>query len=391
MNGLPKVTINVNNDRLGGSTQTADGIAAMVLTGASVTGKVQVGETIQVFSLNDAKAKGISETGTNAYAYKQVKQFYDEAKDGAELWLMLVAATVTMEDMADPTKAYAKKVLDDAKGTIRLLGLSRKSAIGVTVANGLDADVDKAVTKAQLLIKGYESKYKEASVIVDGKDFNGNVGDLKNYKEASNEFVSVLTANTDKSKNAAVGLLLGRLAKDPVMRNPARVKSGALPVTEGYFTNGEPIESIEDSWDAIHDKGYIFLRSFVGRAGYFFTDAPTCTVASNDLNDVPRVRTIYKARRIAYNTFVNELLDEIPLERNGKIAPAIIKSWQALVDNAISTQMTQNGEISGVRTSIDPNQDVLGTNQIKVTLSILPVGTAKYITVALGFTTRLTN
>ena len=363
----------------------------MVLTGASVTGKIQAGTSVQVFSLDDAIAKGITETGTNAYSYKHVKQFYDEAGEGAELWLMVVATTVTMEDMADPTEDYAKKLLDDAKGSIRLLGLSRKSATGITIANGLDADVDKAVNKAQLLIKGFADKYKEASVIVDGKDFNGNVADLKNYKEDDKEFVSVLHANTDGSKNAAVGLLLGRLAKDPVMRNPARVKSGSLPVTEAYFTNGEAIETLENSWDAIHDKGYIFLRSFVGRAGYFFTDAPTCMVESNDLNSIPRVRTIYKTRRIAYNAFTNELLDEIPLEANGSIAPALIKSWQALIDNAINSQMTAEGEISGSRTNIDPNQNILGTNEMKVELNILPVGYAKYITVELGFTTSLTN
>lgn len=391
MNGLPKIKINVNSNRLGGSIQTADGIAAMVLTGASVAGKIQVGQSVKVTGLEDAKTKGITETGTNAYAYKHVKQFYEEAGEGAELWAMVVDAAVTMEEMADPTEAYAKKLLDDAKGTVRLLGLSRKSAAGVTIANGLDEDVDKAVIKAQLLIKGYAEKYKEASVIIDGKDFNGTEADLKNYKEASNEFVSVLTANTDKSKNAAVGLLLGRLAKDPVMRNPARVKSGTLPVSNAYLTNGEPIEAYENSWDAIHDKGYIFLRSFVGRAGYFFTDAPTCMLESNDLSSIPRVRTIYKARRIAYNAFVNELLDEIPLEPNGKIAPVLIKSWQAVIDNALTSQMTQNGEISASRTSIDPNQDVLGTNEMKVTLKILPVGYAKYITVDLGFTTSLTN
>lgn len=391
MNGLPRVTINVNDDRLGQSQQTNDGIAAMVLTGASVSGKITAGVPVQVFSLDGAIAKGIAETGTNSYAYKHVKQFYDEAGDGAELWLMVVPATIAMSDMADITKPYAKKVFDDAKGSIRLLGLSRKSATGVTVANGLDADVDKTVTNAQVLIKQYAEKYKEASVLIDGKDFNGNGADLKNYREADKEFVSVEMVNSDGSKNAAIGLLLGRLAKDPVMRNPARVESGTLPINAAYFTNGEPIETLEDSWDAIHDKGYIIMRSFVGRAGYFFSHALTCTLQSSDFNSIPRVRTIYKARRIAYNALVSKILDEIPLEATGKIAPAVIKSWQALIDNAITAQMTSTGEISGNRTTLDPNQDVLGTNEIKVRLDIQPVGYAEYITVDLGFVTNLTN
>lgn len=388
--GLPKVTVQVNTDNLGQSAQTADGIAALVLTGDSVSGKIQTGTPVQLFSLDDAKTNGITETGINAYAYKHVKQFYDEAGTGAELWVMVVPDTITMADMADKTASYAKKVLDDAKGSVRLLGISRESAAGVTIANGVDEDVDNAVTNAQALIAEFANNFKSASVIIDGKDFNGTVGDLKDYTTSTSPFVSVALANSDGSKNAAVGLLIGRLAKDPVHRNPARVKSGALPITAAYLTDGTAIEESESSWDAIHNKGYIFLRTFVGRAGYFFTSAPTCNLAANDLNSIPRVRAIYKARRIAYGTFVTELLDEIPLNEDGAIAPVFIKNWQALIDAAITTQMTAEGELSGSQTLIDPTQDVLGSNEIKVTLNLLPVGYAKYITVELGFVTSLT-
>jgi hypothetical protein len=53
--------------------------------------------------------------------------------------------------------------------------------------------------------------------------------------------------------------------------------------------------------------------------------------------------------------------------------------------------MTVNGEISGCKATIDPNQDILSTNTIAMSLDILPVGYAKYITIDLGFTTSLTD
>ena len=53
--------------------------------------------------------------------------------------------------------------------------------------------------------------------------------------------------------------------------------------------------------------------------------------------------------------------------------------------------MTVEGEISGVRASIDPTQDILGTDELKATLDILPVGYSKYISIDLGFTTSLTS
>ena len=144
--GLPKVTINVNSDNLGQSAQTADGIAALVLTGASVTGKIQEGIPIKLTSLKAAETNGITKTGINAYAYKHLKQFFDEAGEGAELWIMVVPDTVTMAAMADKTEPYAKKVLDNANGTVRLLGVSRESDTGITITNGVDEDVDNAWT-----------------------------------------------------------------------------------------------------------------------------------------------------------------------------------------------------------------------------------------------------
>jgi len=389
MKGLPKVTVSLADGRLGQSQQTADGIAGMILTGAAVSGKIQLGTPIQIFSLNEAKNQGITENGTNAYAYKQVKQFYDQTGSGAALWLMLVAQSVTMEQMADGTKNYAPALLNAAKGQIRLLGISRKSAAGVTISNGLDADVDKAAVNAQSLSTQYAKNYQDFSVIIDGKDFNGKTDNLKDYTTDDKQFVSIYLSNADGSKNADIGLLLGRLAKDPVQRSPGRVRSGPLPMPQAYFTSKETVESIDSAWDTLHDKGYIFLRYFIGRAGYFFSDGSNCTQASSDLNRIPRVRTLYKARRLAYQVFAGNILEEIPLEPGGQIAPALIKSWQAQMDTALNQQMTAQGEISGARTQIDPHQDVLGTNEMKVRLDVQPVGYARYISVELGFKTNI--
>lgn len=387
--GLPRVKIAVIGDQLGQVQATSDGVTGMVLTGVAVAGKVSVGLSYQLFNLKEAEALGIEATGSNAYPYKQIKRFYDKAPNGTPLWIMLVATTVSMETMADKTEPYAKKLVDDAKGAIRLLGLSRKSATGVTVSNGLDEDVAAAQIKAQELVKSYVEKYKEFSVVIDGKDFNGTVADLKNYRESDKEFVSILIANSDGGKNADVGLLLGTLAGDPVQRSPARVKSGALPIDLAYFTNGDVIEKYEDAWDTIHNLGYIFMRAFVGRTGYFFTDAPTTILGSSDFNDMTRVRAIYKARRVAYNVLVQELNDEVPLQADGTIVPAFVKSYQGAIDNALAVTMTANGEISDAKSNVPASQNVLGTNTLMATVKVLPVGYSKYIDVELSFAVSL--
>jgi uncharacterized protein YeeX (DUF496 family) len=88
---------------------------------------------------------------------------------------------------------------------------------------------------------------------------------------------------------------------------------------------------------------------------------------------------------------INNLSDEIPVTESGTIHPAIIKSWQNEVENAVNNLMTANGELSGFKANIDPNQNVLGTNKLEVKLSPQPVGYAKEIDVYIGFTTQITN
>ncbi|QKX04883.1 hypothetical protein HN014_08115 [Aquimarina sp. TRL1] len=387
MSNLPDVKININTEGISQSLQTQDGIAGMILTGAAVSGKIQLNTPEVVYSVSDAESKGITATGRNDYAYKQIQQFYDEAKSGAELWIMLVSADVLTSDMLDKNKEYSKTLFNSSKGTIRLLGVSRKATLPAETENGIDKDVELSVLKAQSLIEEYAPRFKEASVIIDGANYTGEPTELKDYTQNNDEFVSVLLANSDGSTNACVGLLLGRLAKDPVQRNPGRVRSGALPILQGYLTNKEKVDNQENHWNTLHKKGYIIMRSFAGRSGYFFSHAPTAVTAQNNLNTIPRVRTIYKARRLSYNVFIDEILEEIPIDASGKIAPALIKGWEAKIDTTLNREMTAKGEISSIRVNIPPDQDILSNDQLQLSLDIQPVGNAGNIVINLGFAT----
>lgn len=391
MNELPRVKINLGNGNLSQTAQTADGVVGLVITGQTVAGtdKVTIGKSYQLFSLAQAEALGIAETGVNAFAYQQLKDFYAIAKTGAEIWIMLVASTVTLEGAADETNDFAAKLLQDAKGAIRTLAISKKSATGVTAGEGLDADVHTAVPKAQQLAETVTLRNRPIRVVLDGKDFTGVVADLKDYKEDTKNRVAIFIGNSDGSKNAAIGAFLGRKASVSVQRNLGRVKDGAIIDLQAYFTDGKPVEDYEPAWNAIHKKGYIFLRSFVGRAGYYLNDNPTLTANEDDYNDLPRGWVIDKAHILAYQTFVDEILDDIPVAEDGTISPALIKQWEAKIENVINQQMTANSEISAVQAIIDPNQNIISTGKIEVTVRVLPKAYAKYIDVNLGFTTEI--
>jgi hypothetical protein len=93
---------------------------------------------------------------------------------------------------------------------------------------------------------------------------------------------------------------------------------------------------------------------------------------------------IDKAHRIAYATFVDEIEDDVELDENGFLNPAVAKGYAAKIERAIRLGMAD--EITDVKCDINPAQDVLATDLITITkLGIIPFGYSSFIEVPLGF------
>jgi hypothetical protein len=388
---LPNIQFNISSNGLGLAQADIQKIPGFVLTGVTVAGanKVTVGSSYQIFSLQEAINLGITLGGTNDFAFKQIKAFYDEAGKGAELWFMLTLAVTTMTQQADIDNNFARKLLSDAQGKIRVLGLLKKASAGEVITEGLDADVHLAVVKAQALAQDFANRYYPLRVIVSGNKFSGVVANLKDYAITNLNKVMILLANVDGSQEAAIGLTLGRLASTPTQRKLSRVKDGPIEPFAAYFTNTATVATLDTAWDAIDTKNYVFLRSFANVSGFFFTGDKTLTVATDDFNSMARGLVMDEAVLIAYTTLVQELSDEIPVTDAGTVHPAIIKTWQGNVESQINQLMVEAGKLSAVRCFIDENQNVLVTNNVQVQLQLLPVGYADFITVNIGFTTIL--
>ena len=98
---------------------------------------------------------------------------------------------------------------------------------------------------------------------------------------------------------------------------------------------------------------------------------------------------IDKATLLALGVATNFINDEIPLNSDGTLAPSLIGNIKADIENAINVNMTDNGEISGCKVTINPAQNVASTSTLAVTLAIQPVAYSKFIEIDLGFTTTL--
>lgn len=384
--GLPKVTINLLNGQLGAVESYNDGIAGLVLSGTAINDKIGLNDPKVLTNIKDLDALGITEAN-NPLAYKEIKAFFSKAGIGAELWVTLFSKDTNLVDLCDKTKNdnVIKNLLDAAGGRIRLLGINRLPDISYTpiTTNGIDQDVINAIINLQDLAKEYADNYKPFRALLPGLFWTGTLNNLVNLTQNTANRVSVVLASDDPiNKTAAIGLTLGRLASIPVYRNIGRVKDGAI-ISEAYFTDGSKANSKEGYWSTLHELGYIFLRSFQGKNGYYFNYDHTCSPMSDDYHQISLGRVIDKAIVLIYTTYIEELLDNVKIDESGKLHPAICSYFENKIENAINTTMSE--EISNFSAYINPEQNVLSSGKLLITCNIVPLGTLKEIVVELGF------
>jgi len=392
---LPRVKILFENGALGSVIPSPDGVLGILCTGVAVSQKFALSTAYIVRKFADLEdTLGIT-TANNPNIVKLFTDFYAMAGDGTEVWLMAFANTVTMAQMVDKDLTHGKSLVLAANGRLRGLIVSRTPAAEYTptVTHGLDEDVEAAVLKAQALGEwATETLMAPLFTILEGRAYSGSAVALSDQTLASDNRVGILIGDTvTTSGNACMGMLAGRIASIPVQRNIGRVKDGPIESLTAFIKD---IKVENADVESIHDKGYITLRTFVGRSGYFFSDDLLCTLVTDDYRSLTARRTIDKAYRIAYDTLLEELLDEIPVNTDGTMQVTQVKSWQGKVENAIALQMTANRELSadvtnpkdrGVECFIDATQNVVSTSKVIVRVRVRPFGYARYIDVYLGF------
>lgn len=394
---LPRVKIQFLNGLLGTVGESADGLLALICGASAVANKLALNSIYEVRSMDDLAELGVTEQN-NAVLYKQVSEFYDEAGSGVKLILYPVAPATTATFICDYTKTaegYARDLITRMNGALRGIGVAGvNSNSSVASTNGLDPDVFTALQKAQQLAEWATTElYAPLFFAIEGRAYDASK-ELKNLSvEEYNRCLVAIGDTVTNSTGAAIGTLLGRIASIPVQRNIGRVKDGSLFPLEMYV-GAKKVEESNSVIASIFDKGYIVPRKHVGRSGYFYADDPMACVPTDDYAHLANRRVIDKAYRIAYDTMLNELLDEIDLNEDGTMQHAVIKSWQQTLENAINRQMTANGELSatdgeGCQVYINEKQNVVSTSKIELTLKVRPHGYARYIDVNLGF--QVTN
>ena len=399
--GTIGASVNGDRDSIVGLLATGVAVAADVANGIS---GIALGQTVKLTSLTDAEAYGINEAydSTNSLSvYRHVSEFYRICPN-ATLYLMLYSGNME----AAFAEEYAKKLIVDANGEIRILGIANTPTEEATeYLNGFPEDVFGSIQLGQQLYDWAFSTFRPCQVILEGRDFKvanaASALDLRNITindQVLEAFkVSVCIAQDWKfadeldpirKKMADLGTMLGSIAKKAVNENIGEVEGGNLvDVTNNKWlvaglSNHQTVAGWDSQLEALDSKGYVFAISYTGIAGYYWNNDHTCTPIKKDkegyFNEytISYGRTHDKAVRDLRTCLLPKVKSTQPVDPNtGKLPQALVTYFERLADDDVFNTMAAEGLITAGKTTVDPNSDLLiSPRELKVSFVLVPTG-----------------
>lgn len=221
------------------------------------------------------------------------------------------------------------------------------------------------------------------------------------FGQARSELVSLMQKrNANHTPVGVIGAVLGCVARANVQESVAWVKQfnlfddGFQAIELGFgdinqtgqeeFTSTNFYESLPPALlDDLDEKDYIFPIKYAGlENGIYISKDQTCSTC--DYRTIARNRTINKSRRAvraALLPYVNAPLMVNPA--TGFLAPSKITAFKTIIADVLA-KMQAAQEISGYAVTIDPNQNVLLNDTLKIRYVLVPVGVATKIYVEEG-------
>lgn len=394
---LSDVTI-VRQQGLGKNARRNDGTSGLIADAVAVDEKIAIGEPILLTSLAEAESNGITKAydlANKVLLWHHVHDFYAMAPKGTKLYVMPVAKQTPMATVLATADGAATKLLTFAKGEIRQLALASMSEDFANLATNIAA--------AQALYKWAADRNKSVQILIEGRDFVGDYSTAISLREMTANRVSVVIAQDPQvavedaayAGYAQVGLLLGSVAAVPVSRDIARVRNGALPVSAAGISNGKNSNNVgyydDDQLSAIDDKGYIFMRTFDGMSGFYWSADYTAAAPTDDCDSIRMGRTLDKAADLARLKALEYLRDDVEIDSTtGNIAIEVVRNIESDIETAVLTQMAD--EISGVECTINPEQSLWDSaSPLIAELAIVARGVIYRMQINVFYTNSLSN
>ena len=156
---------------------------------------------------------------------------------------------------------------------------------------------------------------------------------------------------------------------------------------DAALSNGKPFSQLSVSdQKKLTDQGYIFVGSFQGYAGFFFSNSCTCTEADSDYAYIEYNAVWNKAARIIRNTLLPRVRSKVKADPStGYISNTTISSWDALVKSALETMVTSE-DIADFDIYINPKQMAVSDKPFNIKVKLVADGIVHEFEICLLYT-----
>jgi len=348
------------------------------------------GENKQITGVSDLEAKHVLETteGFEVLHY-HVREFFRINPNGV-LWVQI--KKLATGDVA-PNFTQLTNLVNYSLGKVR--------QVGIYCPVIFNADF---VTDIQVVIDGLVTEHKPLSVLLglfyDTEAEDPFEVDLRALDSLNVSVIIGQDGDNDgatlfetKGSVTCLGATLGAVSLLQVHHNigwVGKMNMAQTELTVPALCDGRLVRDLTDNdLDTLNTSGYIFLKTHIGISGSYFNDSHTCTDATSDYAYLENVRTIDKAIRGVRTYLLPELNAPVTVDAtSGKLAKEYCKYLEERGGMAL-LQMSQAGELSGYQVYVNPDQNVLSTSKVNVTIQLVPKGVSRQIEVTIGFVTKL--
>lgn len=403
------VNINKIDGGLGGG-ESADRLAVTVLgCGEILTVQGTVGLDIftpcELLQIKDAERLGItserdeSEGRLDFYHLSEIFRLSPQTR----VWLIAVPTNVKASDL---------KNLPDFVAALRSIeGVNTIAVAGVAAG----VDIATEVAGLQILVDNFAKDFIFIDAVLlegTGNYLTATVSTYTNLRELASPNVSVIVgrdaavaARSDAySGHAAVGSALGMLLVRSVHENLGSVDIEEKPSSR----KGEPDYTLTDvktgawlsaslsngtNFNALSiadqkksdELGYVYVGSFAGYGGFFFSNSHTCEEQGSDYCFIERNAVWNKAARIIRRTLIPRIRSKVEADpTTGFIKQTTITDWDGRVRKALEA-MKAAGDVADFDIFISPKQSAVSTKPFSIKVKLIADGIVHEFDVDLGF------
>lgn len=404
--------------RLGRRNPTADSVLGLVAGGVAVVGLLALGQVVKLSQPEDAVAVGINaayDANNSVLVYHHIQRYFTYNPDGT-LFLKVVAQGTSLAAMCAATGPLQQLLTDETTGgAIRKVGLVLNASAAYVAGDfttGLLTDVLTAIPLAQAVLDtlAASANYVDNVMLEGILSPTASVTTLPSLRSLACDSVSVCIAADPATyaattkPYAAIGSVLGMLSVRKVSeclgsvdvdRKPESARgTNTYPLTRtglSYFlgaalSNGKSFGTLTEADKTnLQTKGYIYAGSFAGFDGVYFNDSHTCIAASDDYAYIEDTAVWNKAVRYLRVGMMPVLRGQVEVDASTGYMTASTTAYYKAKGVKAVLPMAVDKEISGEPTvEIAPNQDVVGTSTVSLSLSYVRQGILRNLTAEVG-------